>query len=248
MRAILTFHSLDPSGSPISIEPGVFRRQLDWLAAAGVRVVSVNQLLGLSDQAPCVALTFDDGFANFSTQAAPLLLERGLPATLFVVTGHVGRDNRWHGRGDARVPVLPLLDWEELGRLRESGIVLGAHTRTHPRLTRLDEPMLEGELAGAADEMERRLGEHPEGFAYPYGIVDDRVAHATAAHYRWACTTELRPLGAPELRFHLPRLDAWYFQDPARLPDWGSPEFRAWLWYRRQGRRLRASLARAGGR
>ena len=247
MRAILMYHSLDPSGSPISIEPGVFRRQLDWLTSGGVRVVSVDQLLTLSDQSPCVALTFDDGFANFSSQAAPLLLERGLPATLFVVTGHIGRDNRWRGRGDAGVPVLPLLGWEELGRLREEGIILGAHTRTHPRLTGLDGDLLELELANGVNEMQRRLGQRPKGFAYPYGIVDDRVAHATAAHYQWACTTDLRPLGAAESPLRLPRLDAWYLRDPARLPEWSSPAFRVWLWYRRQGRRVRASLARAGG-
>jgi peptidoglycan/xylan/chitin deacetylase (PgdA/CDA1 family) len=247
VRAILTYHSVDPSGSRISIEPGVFRRQVEWLASDRVQVVSVDQLLSVPDDTHTAALTFDDGFANFATEAAPLLREHGLPATLFVVSGHVGRDNRWRGRGDAGVPVLPLLDWDALGRLREAGVILGAHTRTHPRLTRLDGPMLEAELADAADEMERRLGEPPEGLAYPYGSVDDRVARATAARYRWACTTELRPLSEAESRHRLPRLDARYLHDPARLADWGSPRFRAWLWCRRQGRRLRASLTGTAG-
>lgn len=247
MRAILTYHSVDSSGSPISIDAGVLRHHLEWLASGRVRVVGVDQLLSLPPESSAVALTFDDGFANFATEAAPLLREYGLPATLFVVTGHVGRDNRWGGRGDPGVPVLPLLDWDDLGRLSEAGITLGAHTRTHPRLTRLDSPMLEQELADAADEIERRLGEAPEGLAYPYGVVDDRVARATSARYRWACTTELRPLGRTELRYRLPRLDAWYFRDASRLANWGSPEFRAWLWYRRQGRRLRVSLAASTG-
>lgn len=245
MRAILTYHSVDPSGSPISIEADVFRRQVEWLASGRVQVVSLDQVLSLPADTLAVALTFDDGFANFATEAAPLLRDRGLPATLFVVTGHVGRDNRWRGRGDEGVPLLPLLDWDELGRLRETGVTLGAHTRTHPRLTRLDGPMLEAELAEPADEMERRLGQPPEGLAYPYGSVDDRVARATAARYRWACTTELRPLGKADSRHRLPRIDARYLQDPARLPSWGSAGFRAWLWCWRQGRRLRASLTPA---
>jgi peptidoglycan/xylan/chitin deacetylase (PgdA/CDA1 family) len=243
VRAILTYHSVDPSGSPISIDAGVFRRQVTWLASGRVQVVNLAQLLRLSDETCAVALTFDDGFANFATEAAPLLRDRGLPATLFVVTDHVGRDNRWRGGGDAGVPALPLLDWDALGRLHEAGVTIGAHTRTHPRLTRLDRPMLEAELAGAAAEIERRLGERPETLAYPYGDVDNQVARAAAACYQWACTTELRPLSNAESRFRLPRLDSWYLQDPAWLAHWGSPQFRAWLWCRRQGRRLRAALA-----
>jgi len=248
VRAILTWHSVDPSGSPISVSPDEFRRQIDWLASGRVRVVSMSQLLSLPDDAAAVALTFDDGFANFATEAAPLLRERGLPVTLFVVTSHVGRDNRWGGRCDAGIPVLPLLDWDDLGRLREAGVALGAHTRTHTRLTRLEGPGLDAELAGAAAELELRVGERPEGLAYPYGVVDHRVAQVAGTCYRWACTTKLRALGAAESLLRLPRLDAWYLKEPARLPDWGSPEFRAWLWCRRQGRRLRASLQRAGGR
>ncbi len=249
MRAILTWHSVDPSGSPISISPDEFRRQVDWLAGGSARVVSVPELLDLPEEASAVALTFDDGFANFATEAAPLLRERGLPVTLFVVTGQVGRDNRWGGRSDAGIPVLPLLDWDDLGRLRESGVTLGAHTRTHPRLTDVEGLALEDELAGAVAELKRRLGgEGPDGLAYPYGAVEAHVLRAAASSYRWACTTELRPLGAAESPFRLPRLDAWYLRDPGRLAEWGSPEFRAWLWCRRQGRRLRATLALHEGR
>lgn len=248
MRAILTYHSVDSSGSPVSIEPGLFRRHVEWLASGRVPVVSMERLLGLPAGASAVALTFDDGFANFATEVAPLLTAHGLPATLFVVTGHVGADNRWRGRSDAGIPVLPLLGWDDLGRLREAGITLGAHTRTHPRLTRLEGARLEAELAGAAAEMEGRLGAPPCGLAYPYGDVDDRVVRAAMTWYPWACTTELRPLGETESRHRLPRLDAWYFRNPARLALWGSPRFRAWLWCRRQGRRVRASLLfRSGG-
>lgn len=246
MRAILAWHSVDPSGSPISVAPHEFRRQVDWLSSGRVRVVSVDQLLGLPDETPAVALTFDDAFANFATEAAPLLQDRGFPVTLFVVTGHVGRDNQWRGRGDAGIPLLPLLDWDDLGRLQEAGVTLGAHTQTHPRLTTLDGPALEAELAGVAPEMRRRLGATPHGLAYPYGDMDGRVARTAAAHYRWACTVELSFLAAGESPHGLPRLDARYFRDPARLASWGSPGFRAWLWCRRQGRRVQGSLTSTG--
>lgn len=246
MRAILTYHSLDSSGSPISMPPEAFRRQLEWLRQEQVNVVRVDELLMLPAAADAAALTFDDGFANFATEAWPLLREFGHPATLFVVTGHVGKDNRWQGgSGDAGIPVLPLLDWDALARLREAGVTLAAHTRSHPRLTTIDVTEVKAELSGPVEEMERRLGVRPDGLAYPYGNVNARIAAVANGTYRWGCTTEFRPLGPGENPLLLPRLDAWYFRNPARLGRWGSPGFRAWIWGRRQGRRLRASLGAA---
>lgn len=239
MRAILTWHSVDASGSPISVTREEFQRQVEWLASGAVRVVGIGELLALPEDAAAVALTFDDGFSNFATEAAPLLRQHGLAATLFVVTGHAGRDNRWAGAGAPGIPVLPLLDWDALGRLSETGVTLGAHTRSHARLTRVDGPALEAELGQAAEEMVRRTGRRPETVAYPYGAVDARVADTAARWYRWGCTTELRGLGAQEEALRLPRVDAWYLRDTARLAGWGKGGFLAWLWCRRQARRLR---------
>jgi peptidoglycan/xylan/chitin deacetylase (PgdA/CDA1 family) len=239
MRGILTWHSIDASGSPISVSREEFRRQVEWLASGSVRVVGVEGLLELRDDQPAVALSFDDGFANFATEAAPLLRQHGFAVTLFVVTQHVGRDNRWGGRSDRGVPTLPLLDWEALGRLRGDGVTLGAHTATHARLTTLDGAALEAELGQAAEELERRLGARPDALAYPYGAVNEQVAGAAARWYRTACTTELRSLGPRDTRLRLPRIDAWYLRDSATLESFGSRRFLAWLWARRQARRLR---------
>ena len=247
MRAILTWHSVDESGSPISIPLDMFLRQVEWLASGRVRVVGVEELIELDDEVDAVALTFDDGFANFATLAAPRLRERRLPVTVFVVTGQAGRDNRWHGESPAGIPVLPLLDWDQLGQLQESGVTLGAHTKTHPNLTTLERAALEDEFATSASEMERRLGRRPTGMAYPYGAVDTRVAETAGRTFRWACTTEFRAVGPRDARLLLPRLDAWYFRDTRMFERWGSPGFLAWAWCRRQGRRAGAAVRQLRG-
>jgi peptidoglycan/xylan/chitin deacetylase (PgdA/CDA1 family) len=239
VRAILTWHSIDASGSPISVSPGEFQQQLRWLESGAVRVMSLESLLDAGEESPAVALTFDDGFANFASEAAPVLRQRGLPVTLFIVTQHVGRDNCWQGATDSQIPVLPLLDWDALGRLHEGGVDLAAHTRTHPHLRRLDGPQLEAELGLAAEEMKQRLGVRPAGLAYPYGDADDRLAETAARWYSWGCTTELKPLGPGDARLLLPRLDAWYLRSPARLDSFGSKGFLGWLWGRRLARKLR---------
>jgi len=242
MRAILTWHSLDSSGSPISVPPDEFRRQVEWLAHSKIPVVTIERLLELSDETDAAALSFDDGFANFSREALPVLAAHGFPCTMFVVTGHIGKDNRWGGREEPGIPVLPLLDWEELGRLREQGVSLAAHTATHPHLPGCDAPRLAAEVVRSADVLASTLGRVPDGFAYPYGEVSADVERVVAATYRWACTTEFRALECHDAPHRLPRLDAWYLRAPARRAGWGSRRFRTWIWSRRQGRRARSWL------
>lgn len=243
MRAILTWHSIDPSGSPISVSPAQWRRQVAWLAASGVRVLSVPDLMADPTTGPAVALTFDDGFANFASEALPLLEAHGFPATVFVVSGHVGADNRWQGRSSAVVPRLPLLGWDALGRLPASLVSLGAHTRTHPHLDRVaDTAQLEDELLGCALEMEQRTGHRPSIVAYPYGDTAAEVVRVAGEHFRWGCTTELRALGRTETPTLLPRIDVFYLREPDRLGPWGSARLKSWLWLRRGGRKVRALL------
>ena len=47
MKAILTYHSVDDSGSAVSVSPDAFRRHVRWLASERVRVVTVPQLPAL---------------------------------------------------------------------------------------------------------------------------------------------------------------------------------------------------------
>ena len=239
MRAILTYHSVDPSGSVISIDEAEFRRHVAWLASGAARVTGLAQLPAAPGATDAVALTFDDAFANFSRCAWPLLREHGLPATLFVVSGHAGRTNAWGGRDAPRIPTLPLLDWDALGRLAEEGVTLGAHSRTHPDLRTLTGVALADELEGCAEDIGARAGTRPTAFAYPYGAVNRRVAEAATRHYSHAVTTELRPLREAESAHALPRLDAYYLRAPGRLEGWGTPAFRRYVWLRAGARRVR---------
>ena len=244
MRGILTYHSIDASGSPISISAETFRRHVEWLASNAVRVVPLAELVGLADAEDACAITFDDGFANFAELAWPLLRERGLPATMFAVTRRVGTDNAWDGRDQAGIPRLPLMDWETLERLAGEGLELGAHGRTHPHLDRLDDASMAAEIAGSADDLEERTGTRPGAFCYPYGDFDERALALAREHFACACTTELRALGPGVHAHRLPRIDTYYYQAPGQLEAWGSAAFRARLWARALARELRRRLSR----
>jgi peptidoglycan/xylan/chitin deacetylase (PgdA/CDA1 family) len=248
VRAILTYHSIDDSGSVISLPESVFRRHAAWLGSGAVRVTGVGELLRMDPDEDAVAITFDDGFANFGSTAWPILQAHELPVTVFVVADHVGGTNTWGGKTDPAIPALPLLDWDSLGSLAERGVELGSHTRRHPRLPELDPERLEDEVAGSADAIERHAGVRPAGFAYPHGAVDPKSRRAVERRYDWACTTELTWLPERVRPHRLPRLDSYYYRDASLIERWGSKAFRRHVWLRGSARRLRAGVARSRGR
>jgi len=239
VRAILTYHSIDPSGSVISVDESTFRRHAEWLAASLTRVVGIAELLELPPEEDGVSLVFDDAFENLASVGWPILRDLGLPATVFVVTGHVGGSNAWGGRDDPTIPTLPLMSWDSIGRLAEEGLEIGSHTRLHPHLDEVDDARLEDEVAGAAADIEKQLGSRAAGFAYPYGDLDDRAVAAAGSVHEWACTADLDTLGAGAMPLRLPRLDAFYYRRPGQLEAWGTTTFRARLSVRRAARDAR---------
>jgi peptidoglycan/xylan/chitin deacetylase (PgdA/CDA1 family) len=236
MRAVLTYHSIDDSGSPVSLPTRAFAEHVGWFASGRVRVLALDQIAAHPDGADdAVAITFDDGFLS-AGPAIEELLSKGLSATVFVVSGHVGGTNSWGGSRYRDVPTLPLLGWRDLERLVARGASIGAHTRSHPNLRKLSSSALDEELLGCQDDLHKRLGVRSLHVAYPYGHVDDRVSVAAARCFRWGYTTDFRFMSAADKAFRLPRLDMYYFGAPGALESWGSRSFLrrvAWIAGRR---------------
>ncbi len=206
-HAILTYHSLDETGSVISVRPAVFAAQMAALAASGVAVVRLGDLL--RTPGPAVALTFDDGFVNFAAAAIPLLERYKFPATVFLVTDYCGKRNDWPGQWK-NVPRWPLMDWPQIRELSAGGVDFGAHTVTHPDLARLDAAAAAREIEGSKGRIEDELGRPVESFAYPYGAATPEVRRLVAQHYRWGCSTRLGYVTSRSPREMLERLDVYY--------------------------------------
>ena len=245
MKAILTYHSVDESGSVISITEQMFRRHVRWLASGRVRVLPLDRLADAPDDADAVAITFDDGLGSFERIAAPLLREHGLPATLFVVTGAVGTTNVWRAGADAGIPVFDLIGWETLGRLAAQGVSLGAHTCTHPNLALIDRDEVEREIVTSKATLRRELGLDATTFAYPYGALCDAARDVVAREFRYGVSTRLAVLAPHDDPALLPRLDSYYFRAPGTLEAWGTARFRVRLGLLAGARSVRRTLARS---
>jgi peptidoglycan/xylan/chitin deacetylase (PgdA/CDA1 family) len=237
--AILTYHSLDPSGSVISVRPEVFRSHIQSLADSGIPVVPLGSI---QDSPGSVAITFDDGFRNLAEHAFPLLDRLCMPATVFVVSRYAGARNNWPSQPSSDVPRLPLLDWRELGNM-PSRVIVGAHTATHPHLTSLPASSSAAEVRESAEEIMGHTGRWPAAFAYPYGSLSRSVASIAAKYFDLAVGTELGFVVRSSDRFALPRLDMFYFRNTASLAGLFSAGSRAYVGLRSAARAARSRIA-----
>jgi len=235
--AILTYHSLDDSGSVISTRPDVFDRQMRALADSGLPVVPLSRI---RDEPRGVALTFDDAFQNFFDHAAPTLARHRFPATVFVVTGHCGGWNDWPQM--AGIPRLELMDWPQLREIAGAGIRLGGHSVRHPRMTTLTDSQVDEELRACHRAIEDSTGQPVDSFAYPYGAVNAAVRRAASRHCRLACSVEMGFVRADADPLCLPRLDSYYLRDEARFARFCRGQARIYLTTRRLLRELRGLM------
>jgi peptidoglycan/xylan/chitin deacetylase (PgdA/CDA1 family) len=228
------------------MEPGVFREQMQTLAARGFTGIAAGQLVdawegkAMLPERP-VVLTFDDGFANMLDHAAPVLANLKFSATVYVVSGLCGATNDWPDQG-AAIPRLPLLSWAALAELTTGGFELGAHSITHQQLTRLSPRDVEREVLGSKEMIEQRLGQVVKTFAYPFGLVSPEAYAVARAGYRAAMGTVLGVARRTDDRHCMARVDMYYFRDPLAFRLFGTAAGRAYLGVRAIGRAVRARV------
>ena len=210
MRAILTFHSIDDTGSVLSYPPKTFDRLLLALQRSGIPLLDLDTLLRPQTKIG-VALTFDDGMRSVFTEALPILRSHSAPAHVFLTTGVVGLTNRWPSQPTA-TPLFEMLRWREIEALQDAGVHIEAHTESHPDLRRLSDDALREECERADETIASVLGIRPRYFAYPYGFNDTRVRSFTRERYVGSLTGEIRMLRHEEDPAALPRLETYYFR------------------------------------
>ena len=250
---ILTFHRVNDDDDPFmpALSTAVFAARMEHIAKHYV-VFTVEDLVERLQQGrlprKALALTFDDGYQDNLTHAAPILARYGLPATIFLTTGYIGTQRvLWFdrlalalkattcpevglaeglvvslrskadrvralqaalahlkqipdgerrrgldqllsqlGAGPGDAPKRLMLTWEEVDALRGLGFSIGAHTVSHPILSRLSADEAWEEINGSKLAIEKAIGTPPRAFAYPNGGSE---------HYNEAITRLVRQAG-----------------------------------------------------
>jgi peptidoglycan/xylan/chitin deacetylase (PgdA/CDA1 family) len=227
---VFLYHSVsdDPPSwlAPFTVTPRAFAEQLDMIADSGLRPVPLRQwaaaLRGGPQPPPGSAvLTFDDGYADFASTAAPLLDARGLPATLYVTTGALKVPGQPLRRGP--FPSVEMLSWAQVRELDAAGVEIGGHSRTHPQLDTLPRKAVREEVGACKRELEDALGHGVDAFAYPHGYSSSRV-RALVGESGWTSAAAIRAASA----FSSPRDDPLWFARLMVRADTSREHFGQW--------------------
>jgi len=187
--AVLMYHSVDSNNEFFTVTPNNFEWQMGYLRKNGFNVVSLAELvehIKSNKKIPVktVVLTFDDGYEDNFLDVFPILKKYNLPATIFLMTGFIGRKDY-----TKREIKLPMLDWTQIKEMHDSGLVyFEPHTVGHPKLSRLGHAEIEKELSGSKKEIEEKLNKKCQFFAYPKGDYNEVVLGTTKKFFRAALT------------------------------------------------------------
>lgn len=167
---ILTYHDFTiEEGSSYDMNIVEFEKQMDYLAAHNYSVISLSELLkGLrTGQLPPkpIVITIDDGFKPTYTLAYPVLKKYNFPATLFIYTNFIEKNNG-------------SLTWEEIREMTKNNIEIGSHTLSHCNLLKYKKnenyetylARIRREIFLSKEILESKIGSKVKFFAYPYGV------------------------------------------------------------------------------
>ena len=177
-----------------SVSPAAFAAQMRLLRLLRYRVVGLDTCInarkaGTRLPRRTAVITFDDGFADTVHFAVPVLHALGFTATFFIVAGRVGGRSDWLEEPMAQ---YRLIDSESIRSLHRSGFLIGAHSMTHRRLTRMPRRDCARELMESRLKLEDITGSSPAHMAYPFGDYDADVrALAAEAGYESACSVRI---------------------------------------------------------
>lgn len=219
-QRVLLYHSIGtklPTGMGPTVEIERFKRHADVIAA--MRPHWKPAAFGRpSSSALELAVVFDDGYRDALSVAAPLLADRGIPFTVFVIPRYIQENSPYH---------LTLAQLKELSAM--PGAQIGAHGYSHVHLKKADDARLRVELADSRKFLEDALGREMRLMSYPFGSVDRRVRDAAAeAGYSIAGTSRWGHNTAESDPLLLRRTEILEMDTPAMV-EWKIHGY--WDWY-----------------
>jgi peptidoglycan/xylan/chitin deacetylase (PgdA/CDA1 family) len=202
----------DQVGINLSVKPELFDAQMQYLADKGYTTLTMQEVYEILNgqktlPAKPIALTFDDGYRDFYTNAWPILHKHNFKATNYVITDFIGWD--------------AYMTWPMLQELDATGqIELGAHTRSHADLRTLSNERRWDEIIGSKSILEQGLG-HPIGaFCYPAGFYNAAViADVRRAKFLTATTVAAGTKQNLQSAYEMPRVRV---NGPDTLATWAS--------------------------
>jgi len=211
---ILTYHRVCelPRETNIpyyNVYPKNFQKQMEYLIVHKFNVITLEELIYIKENSiplppKSIIITFDDGFRDNYIYAFPILKKYKLRADFFIVSGYIDSNNifpwlkldyqslsHYKKNKDIWVP----LSKTELIEMRNFGQKINSHSKSHNKISSLDEIQIEKEIKESKNEIERLLSEPITCYSYPYGtqfeITGKIKTLVKNAGYKVAVTSKL---------------------------------------------------------
>ncbi|MDP2924112.1 MAG: polysaccharide deacetylase family protein [Candidatus Omnitrophota bacterium] len=216
--AILTYHTIDESGSVISASLVDFKRQMDYLKDNNYIIFSLEEAVfhiknKIKFPKKAIAITFDDGYKNNYLLAYPILKQYNFKATIFLTTDYIGNRNAWPYQNKP-YPNLEMLSWEEIIEMSNNGIDFGAHTQSHPFLTKISSEKAQQQIINSKKIIEGYINKPVKLFSYPFGDFNSDVMKIVRDNgFIGACSSLFGRVGLKSNIYSLERIDMGYVFD-----------------------------------
>ena len=109
-----------------------------------------------------IGISVDDADKSFLEVGWPLFKKNNIPVTLFVTTGTISNNQKY-------------INWDQIRKLKEEGVVIGAHSHTHAHMPDISIEEVRNEIETSNKMFLKELGEIPTLFAFPYGETTDEI-------------------------------------------------------------------------
>ena len=172
---ILTYHNFTiGESSSYKINIVEFEKQMNYLATYNYSVISLSELLARvrTGQLPPkpIVITIDDGYKSTFTLAYPVLKKYNFPATLFIYTNFIEKNNG-------------SLTWKEIREMTKNNIEIGSHTLSHCNLLKYKKnenyetylARIRKEIFLSKEILEDKIEDKVKFFAYPYGTYSPTI-------------------------------------------------------------------------
>lgn len=207
---VLFYHSMDDSGSLLSISRENFMRQLSYLKKSGYGSLTIGEFLEYFDSKNNKSfpekkflITFDDGYKD-NIEAINILKELNFSAVIFITTGYTGGYNDFC---EQNVPRLPMLTMEEIRNLSKSGTEFGAHGHAHRNITDLANEEAINDISKSKQILESEIKYEVISFCYPRGKYTNKIAETLKnLGLKMAFTSRTGVVSSKSLSYFLPRV------------------------------------------
>ncbi len=168
-----------------------FARQMEILTRFGVPISTTTQPV-IERDVHYVAVTFDDGFRESIENVLPELEKRGIPVSIFVPSGSLGRQPAWLDSRQTKDHGGVIVSRDEMKWLSCKRLVsFGSHCVSHRPLSTLTDEEAKREIVQSKTDLEMILGTNIEELSFPHGAFEKHhIEWARDAGYRHVYSIE----------------------------------------------------------